>query len=156
MTTVEREKVGYHPAFTRPGEAEALVVPQQLPESELPRPHLDYDVRRGVWRLEADYAVQDGECTLTIPKGFTLDLASIPRALWLVMSSIDLGLVGPLAHDFLYWIGGHVENYTEPKRRYTRHEADRLFAQLMQREGVPFWKRKVAYRAVRWFGWTHF
>lgn len=151
---IDRARLYEQPAFTRPDDPAAVPVTLRPADSELPRPHLDYDVRRRVWLVVADYRIHDEGCVLTIPAGFTLDLASIPRALWVVLSSIDLGLVGPLAHDFLYWREGATERDTWPPRRYTRHEADRLFCRLMKLEGVPVWKRSVAYRAVRVFGVT--
>lgn len=150
---IEQWRVHEQPAFTRPGEHPALAVPPSKPESALPRPHLDYDVRAGVWRLEADYTIRHLDYDLTIPAGFTLDLASVPRALWVVMSNTDLGLIGPLVHDFLYEHQGRVRQWTEKPREYTRAESDGVFNDVMRLEGVATWRRQLGYRAVRWFGW---
>lgn len=138
------------PAFTRDGDA--APAPPPAAQSELPRPRLDYDVRRGVWYLCEPYVYQDWLHQLTIPEGFTLDLASIPRPLWWMISSFELGMVGPLLHDLLYSVRGEPGELCVPERVYTRGEADRLFRDVMRREGVPAWRRQMAYRAVRWFG----
>ena len=144
-------ELAVRPVFTREGEG-PVPAPVEQPESELRRPRLDYDVRRRVWYVCEPYAYEDGPYTLTIPEGFTLDLASIPRPLWWLLSSFELGLVGPLLHDFLYGCAGKPGEACVPEREYTRKEADDLFREVMEREGVPAWRRQVAYRAVRWFG----
>lgn len=143
-------RCGNAPAFTREG---AEPVPAASPaDSELPRPHLDYDVRRGLWYLASPYTIAHQDHILTIPAGFTLNLASIPRPLWWLIASHELGLIGPLVHDFLYGCQGNPGPACDPEREFTRKEADRFFLETMKREGVKRLKRQAAYRAVRWFG----
>lgn len=126
---------------------------QALQESPLPRPHIDYMVDRRLWILLAEYRYPDGEHTLILPYGFTCNLASVPRFIWPLMSSFELGIVGPLVHDFLYQRGGKPKpGECVPPRSYTRAEADRLFKEIMKREKVPGWRWRAAYQAVRWFG----
>lgn len=138
------------PRFTRLDLTKKSVpVPLKGP---MPRPDLDYDVERGKWILEKEYVVRDGLCRIFIPAGFTLDLASVPRILWSLISSFELGFVGPLTHDFLYWKKGDMQAHGHPPRFYSREEADVLFCDLMKREGVNALKRQLAFRAVRWFG----
>ena len=145
------QRVPNVPAFTRPG-ADPVPVTVPPPGSELPRPHLDYDVRRRIWLLAAPYTLAHQGHILTIPAGFNLNLASIPRPLWWLIASHELGLVSPLVHDFLYSVGGVPGPALEPERTFTRKEADRFFLEAMAREGVPRLRRHLAYRAVRWFG----
>lgn len=139
------------PAFTRQ-DAKPIAVPPAQPDSELPRPHLDYDVRRDVWFFAAEYHLEHEGHRLTIPKGFTLDLASIPRVLWWMISSFELGLIGPSAHDFLYQCRGEPGPSCDPTRIFSRKEADDFFMGVMKREGVPAARRRAAYSAVRLFG----
>ena len=98
----------------------------------------------GEWELCETLDVFDGDTRFRIPKGFATYLASIPRVVRPLMETADLGIVPPIAHDWLYRRGG--------MGLYDRRGADRLFAGLMKAEGVKWWRRTLAYRAVRWFG----
>ena len=100
---------------------------------------------------------------LRVPDGFTHDFASVPRVLWTLISPLDLGLAS-IFHDWLYRNGGRVttrrwttatggwEDVEEP---WTRVQADELFARLMREQGVPRWRRRAAYLAVRVAGRNH-
>jgi hypothetical protein len=144
-------RVAAAPAFTREGQ-DAVPAPTRMPESELPRPSLDYDVRRSVWVLTHEYVLVHEGFTLTIPAGYTLDLASVPRVLWWLISSFELGMIGPLVHDFLYQCHGQPGPAVVPTRTFSRREVDRLFLAIMKREGVTALRRWTAYIAVRLFG----
>jgi hypothetical protein len=89
--------------------------------------------------------------TFVVPKGFRCDLASVPRWLWPIISLVDLSLIAPVAHDWIYKRGGVVESDGRTII-YTRFEADNLFLGLMWAAGVPEWRRWLAYLAVRLFG----
>jgi Protein of unknown function (DUF1353) len=126
--------------------------PVEIAASSLPPPLLTY-VGDGRWQLEADYTYQDGETTITVPQGFRFDLSSVPRAFWSVIAPFELSIVAPLLHDFLYRYGGSPPAGTvDAPRTYTRAEADRMFRTIMEIEGVPAWRRTLAYWAVRTFG----
>jgi uncharacterized protein DUF1353 len=124
-----------------------------IPGSRLPPPVLTYLGRRR-WRLEADYSYHDGPTAITVPAGFRFDLSSVPRALWSVIAPFELSIVAPLLHDFLYESGGRPPDVSiDPPRTYTRAEADRMFLEIMEAEEVVWWRRWLAYSAVRIFGW---
>lgn len=109
------------------------------------RPTLSYTVGEG-WLLVEDWTVRVNG-GVTVPAGFRFDLASIPRIFWPLIGPMDCSIEAPLAHDFLYRFheaGGRV---------WRRREVDRLFLQLMGSEGVCRWRRRVAWLAVRGFGW---
>tara|TARA_R110000850_G_scaffold22191_3_gene64755 strand:+ start:800 stop:1198 length:399 start_codon:yes stop_codon:yes gene_type:complete len=92
-----------------------------------------------------------------VPSGFEYDVASIPRVFWLLIAPRELGYKAPLAHDYLLSKQGYVSLETEGRKfraRITRKDADKLFAVLMREAGVPRWKRRLAYRAVRLWGWA--
>lgn len=93
-----------------------------------------HDLRRGI--------------DLEIVPGFICDLASVPRALWWVLAPFELSQCAPVLHDWLYKRGGLVGG----RQAYTREQADQLFQEVMEEEGVPAWRRAAAFRAVRLFG----
>lgn len=108
---------------------------------------------RKKWRLEQPYAYRDGNHEITVPARFEFDLASIPRALWWLIGPFDLSVAAPLIHDFLYrYRGQPPDGAIEPARTYRRKEADQLFRAIMKQEGVWWWRRAAAYRAVRLVG----
>lgn len=127
--------------------------PVDITASRLPAPVLTYLPEREVWRLEEDYMYVDGPTRLTVAAGFEFDLASVPRAFWWLISPFELSVTAPLMHDWLYAYGGRPPpGAAEPPRTYTRKEADQLFRRIMEQEGVPAWRRTLAYYAVRLFG----
>lgn len=81
----------------------------------------------------------DGE-KIEVPKGFITDFASIPKMFWSLVGS-PWGKYGKAAviHDYGYF-----------KTLYTRKKMDRIFYDGMKVLGVPYWKRKTMYFAVRW------
>ena len=127
--------------------------PVEIAQSGLPSPVITYILERRVWRLEQPYTYQDGGHHITAPDQFEFDLASVPRAIWWLIGPFDLSIAAPLIHDFLYRYRGHPPaDAIVPRRTYTRSEADLLFRAMMKEEGVWWWRRAAAYRAVRWFG----
>ena len=122
--------------------------------SRLPAPVVTYIGPGNRWRLEEAYPYQDGPNLITVPEGFEFDLASIPRLFWWLIAPFELSIAAPLLHDFLYHHEGDLPpGSIEPPRAYTRLQADRLFRDIMQTEGVPAWRRTLAFLAVRAFGW---
>lgn len=130
--------------------------PVHVAGSELPPPVITYlvdgpDGNR--WRLEADYIYRDPSQRIQVPEGFTFDLASVPRLLWPVIAPFELSIAAPLLHDVLYRHGGALPAlWVRPRRTWARKEADVLFREIMEREGVSWWRRWSAYLAVRGFG----
>jgi Protein of unknown function (DUF1353) len=126
--------------------------PVVVAESRLPAPVLTF-IGDGRWRLERDYEYRDGDTAITVPAGFEFDLSSVPRIFWSLIAPFELSIAAPLVHDFLYRHGGRPpEGSVIPPRTYTRAEADRIFRAIMRWEGVPAWRRGLAYAAVRVFG----
>lgn len=77
-----------------------------------------------------------------VPAGFVFDFSSIPRALWWLISPVELGDVGPLSHDYAYRM-----------KQGKRSDADKQFLADMKADNIKAWKRNAAYAAVRSFGW---
>ena len=83
-----------------------------------------------------------GECwTITVPAGFVTDFASIPRAVWWLMSPYDpTHGKAAVIHDYLY-----------ASQPCSRKEADQVFLEAMQVLGCGWCRRTVIYQSVRWF-----
>lgn len=126
----------------------------------LPPVYVTYITIQRVWTLVDPYhitlPVTDGvNLSFEIPMGFDFDLASIPRFIWPLISSFELSLVAPLIHDYFYQYQGqavfHYQGDPIVRPPVTRATADKMFLDLMIREGVPNWKARAAYSAVRLF-----
>ena len=81
-----------------------------------------------------------------VVKGFKTDLASIPR---IVRSLVPKGrneTRAAVVHDWIY--RGRCE------QRFTRAEADRLFLDIMEEDGVGWLRRWAIYSGVRAGGWA--
>lgn len=129
------------------------------------------DLRPIAWRryrLVAGYCVtvrdedtkQDFE--INIPAGFICDGASVPRIVWTGSGLTPDGLLraAALVHDWIYYHKGRVHAYSLNRGMdiegqmisVNREDADRIFLRLMLAAGMPGWRAKVAWRAVRIFG----
>lgn len=116
-------------------------------------PTVTYYPDLGTWRLVHDFRTMDGDHELYIPAPFDFDLASVPRPLWSLLASHELGILAPLVHDWLYRSGGNpTHGAISPPRTYSRRDADRLFLTHMAASGVGWLRRNTAYTAVRLFG----
>jgi hypothetical protein len=78
---------------------------------------------------------------ITVPHGFVTDFASVPRAFWHVIPPWGKYSLAAVVHDYLYFTG-----------EVSRKAADQVFLEQMRLLGVPWWKRRLMYYAVRWFG----
>ena len=101
---------------------------------------------------DCPYRANDG-FTITALKGFHTDLASIPRLLMPFITPQQLSITAPMFHDLIYRTGGRVLpplGVVSPENKvFQRQDADELFLELMTREKVGFFKRNVAFGAVR-------
>lgn len=87
---------------------------------------------------EFRYRPLDKRGTITIPVGFITDFASVPRLFRAFITGHDNTKMPAVLHDWLY-----------RKGIGTRKEADKMFLMAMKENGVPWWKRRMAYRGVR-------
>lgn len=113
-----------------------------------------------LWQVDEDVSYYDAtlSCTFSIPKGYTFDLASIPRSLRWLIAPFELSTLAPLLHDFIYGNKGYMREgeCSPPKTVFplTEKDADDLFLRVMKVEGVSRWRRNAAWLAVRAFGFT--
>jgi len=116
-----------------------------------------------LWVLTKKYVVTIGaSIRLVCPSGMETDGASIPRFFWRVIGHpMSLPYVkAAVLHDAGYmarlrWYRKNTDGWVEDD--YTREEIDNLFLEIMKMLGVSWWRRRLMYIAVRWFGggnWT--
>ena len=109
------------------------------------------------FKLAYDFVVRIGDgTTLTAPAGTTTDGASIPRFFWRIIGPPMTGRYRQAAviHDAGY-TGDLQWRLEGALREYDRKAMDALFLRLMEALGVSWWRRRLMYLAVRWFGAKH-
>lgn len=117
-------------------------------------PDIEYDVGEAAWFLVQDWMVQFEGHEISVPCGFRFDLASIPRFLWPIVGPFELSVAAPLIHDWMYRWGGKLPaGSVDPRREFSRRDADRAFRWVMEEEGVGAFRRTAAWLAVRVFAW---
>jgi len=110
------------------------------------------------WGLDAEICAKSLDWMLVVPKGRVSDLASIPRLAWWLIAPFELSITAVFVHDELYEHGGLMRasqvGYPSERclQRFTRAEADEFLYDLAAADGVWWWRRWLAYKAVRWFG----
>jgi len=98
----------------------------------------------GTVDLTADWYVCYDKFQLWIPAGYECDGASIPRFLWSVTGSPydPLNIEAAFIHDALYLT-----------HAFTREVADEIAFQIWMQSGLPKWKARNRWAAVRSFGY---
>jgi len=85
--------------------------------------------------------------TVTVPKGFITDFASVPKRLHNIVGPSDTDIrEAAVVHDYMY---------SKLTSVYTRKQADDALIEGMRVLGAPWWKRSIVYAAVRTFGGSH-
>ena len=91
-----------------------------------------------VWMLLEEYS-RDG---ITVPAGFTTDLASTPRIIWALFPRWDRYAPAAVVHDYLCING----------LGYTGKEIDNIFHKHMVEDGVKPYRAFIMWACVRLFG----
>ena len=92
--------------------------------------------------------------TLTVPKGYITDMASVPRAAWAFIAPFDVAR-SAICHDVMYEKLNAVRKKVKKAEFETmRAIADTVFLHGMEaaEPKVASWKKWSAYYAVRMFG----
>lgn len=82
----------------------------------------------------------DGGSRYIVPRGFSTDLASVPRFLWAIYPPYGKYTSAAVLHDYLCeseWV--------------SRKDGDKLFLEAMKHSNVGNFKRTLIYLAVRMF-----
>ena len=108
-------------------------------------PYVRWDKDKICWVMTRSFKVRwtEGKKLLaefTVPRGFEHDGPSIPRRLQGVVSKFGNQFQPSIAHDYCY------ENGVPGM---TRKQADQLFLEGMKQLGVPWYRRRIMYLAVR-------
>lgn len=82
---------------------------------------------------------------ICVPRGFTTDLASVPRLPLIYLLTANVVSEPAVVHDYIY------ARASEP-----RDVADRVFREAMAVAGVSWARRQAMYFAVRAFGWRYY
>ena len=85
--------------------------------------------------------------SITVPAGFVTDLASIPGAIWNILSPVGAYDAAAVVHDLLYRRG------TVDESPVQRVDADRVLREGMEALGVRRWQQWTIYAGVRVGGW---
>lgn len=102
----------------------------------------------GKWMLTEDFVYFHAvEGMITVPEGTITDLDSVPRLPFAYMLTKNASVLGALVHDDLYQ-KGYIQG-----ENITRAEADGIFLDLMEEEGVSWWQRRMIWLGVRLGGW---
>ena len=98
--------------------------------------------------------------TITVKKGFVTDLASAPRALWVLIAPFDIARAA-IIHDLLYknirqyrWV--KKEKQDKDLVNQAKVTADKIFMLAMNDASpqVPQWKIYSSWKAVDLFGYS--
>lgn len=81
-----------------------------------------------------------------VPAGFETDFASVPRFLWRLFPPWGEYRKAAVLHDYLY----------RTESGFTKWLGDSLFYEAMVQLKVPWWKRRLIYYAVSWFGYQFY
>ena len=79
--------------------------------------------------------------SVTVPRGFVTDFASIPRPFWSLLPPTSKYTHSAIIHDYLYW--------TQDGSRLI---ADQIFRMGMTELRVPKWQVFVIFQSVNWLG----
>ena len=110
-------------------------------------PHYKCDPVGDTLQLTEPHIFMVGERLYRIPQGFVWDGASIPRLFWsTTYSPYHPKVLRPgLVHDYLY-----------RHKLLHRKNADKLFKDLLKKNGVSLYQRNKIYYAVRMFGGKYY
>jgi len=107
--------------------------------------------------LQEDYVVETSLGSITIPKGFISDGASVPKPLWGIVSPYDPEVRdAALIHDYFYRTpGARLVSSDKVTNVYvSRKMADEIFLEELKDNGTSFFLRYSMYWTVR--GWNYF
>lgn len=111
---------------------------------EFPLPLVGEFVGKGQWKLTKPFEYHSKKYGITkVPEGFIADGASFPSLVYSIMGSPWGGKYAKpsVIHDYDY------------STKVNQKIADNKFLEGMEAKKVPFFKRQIAYRALRLFGW---
>lgn len=91
-------------------------------------------IGKQIWSLEADFDCYYGGF-VKVPKGFQTDGASVPKMFWWFLDPATELFEAAVVHDYLLSIGSR--------------QSHKIFYKVAIQYGVPKYKAKIAYFAVK-------
>lgn len=100
--------------------------------------------KKGFRKITEDVVYDNGRVTVSVPKGYITDFASIPSLFKVIVNNDDWRVVRPaISHDYMYEthqvVGGFI----------SRKQADDLFYEMLRVEGMGWFKAKLMWAGVR-------
>ncbi len=86
------------------------------------------------------YKRPDNNNSITVPRGFVSDFASVPRIFWIAFPRTDKYTAAAVVHDYLYW---------QQPSECDQECADDLLLVAMEQAQVDYITRNAIYSAVR-------
>lgn len=106
---------------------------------------LDETENGDIFKLRRSMTYFIGDKSITVPKGFESDGASVPCFLWGLISPAvhPQTIAAAILHDYMY------RNHPEG---WTRYQADAIFYAISRTDGLPMFSAVVAWVGLRLFG----
>ncbi len=106
-------------------------------------PRLDYQ-GHGRYRTNGPTVYAGSSVVITIPGGFTTDLATVPRLFWALLPPTGVYEDAAVVHDW------HCVRLAAGDCEISSRDADGLFRRMMREARVPFLTRWLMWTGVRW------
>lgn len=100
-----------------------------------------------LFQLAEDFRYVSSYGTITVPKDFITDGASIPKMFWSILGPFGDYFEAAVIHDFLY---------SPSNVKFPRNMSDIIFKEGMYNVGVPWYRREIIFRAVQLFGSSNY
>lgn len=117
--------------------------------SSFTEPLIVQKLPNGTWKIVKGFRYYIGhegsEEFIDIPEGFETDFASTPWGVRNMFPKDGPWSQAAVVHDMCY-----------QKRLYPRKRCDQIFLEAMTILGVPWWKRRLMYSALRIGGWVSY
>ena len=97
-------------------------------------------------QFEYHVGAENSDDRIKVSEGFVTDFTSVPRIFWWIIPRWGKYGNAAVIHDWLYWV-------QRKEGSEGRREADYILNEAMGVLGVGKYKRKIIFKAVRWFGW---
>lgn len=105
-----------------------------------------YKNTKDCWEVLTDFTYTTTEGDLIhVRKGTRTDFASTPLGVRNLFPKDGAYAQAAVLHDDMY-----------KRLLFSQEKCDRIFLEAMKYLGVPLWKRRVMYRALRMFGWISY
>ena len=108
--------------------------------------NIHHDNKKTPYEIAEEFTASKNDVSITIPKGFFCNLASIHRSLSWFISRTEPNMMRAVAiHDWLYV--NHI---------YSKKECDDIFLDMMKQDNTNYFRRHLSYLGVKYFGKSNY